>query len=479
MPTSRKTKTGTGTSVKQTVKLTPKMRMELSRIIAMTPAELAEDIDNKLQENFALEVVESEKPRDQDGNVIKERQDDGDFWDRDNDPGISFGGLSRGQGDDRPPYEPHDDNDYTIDEHLREQLMADPLTDLQREIIDNIIGNLDSRGYLVRDAASITRDMADKGVTQGQVEEMIRLVRSLDPPGIAAFNLQDLMLLQLDSMELTDDIGTATDIISDCFEELINEKFDLIAAKLDIPQEEVTRIINTVLSHLNLTPAAGFASPAEDVNPDIEPQYIIEYEPGNDVITATVNNRFPELQISQSYKEAVNKDKNKPNLTALERTQDKKINENVATAEFYIRMIKIRQDTMMGILDYVVRHQRDYITSGNEADLHPMVLRDIADSIGVDASTVSRATSGQYVQTPYGLLPMRMFFINEGFNIKHDLQQLIAGEDPQKPLTDSQLAERLKQSGFTVERRTIVKYRESLGIPNSRERAADAKKKLP
>ena len=449
------------------------MKMELSRLLVMSPAELEQDIDKKLQENEALELAPQERAVDEDGRVINDRGGaDGDFYDSDDIPntravaGDDGYPARRGGGDDRRAPEPRDDDGETIVDHLSEQLMTRNLTAVQRQIVVNILGNLDSRGYLVRDARQIARDMDREDVDEEQVAEMIYLVRSLDPPGIAAFNSQDLLLLQLERMEPTADVETALSIVGDHYDELLEQRMEAIAEALGTTVDEVERVTREVLRRLNTTPAAGYASSAEDVNAAIEPQYTVRVNDYDGTIEATVNNRFPELQVSQSYKLAVADSEAKQ----LKRQEVKQIKENVASADFYIRMIKMRQETMAGILDFIVRRQRDYLLSGNEADLHPMVLREIAERLGIDTSTVSRATSGQYIDTPHGIIPVRTLFINEGDNIKVALRELIAGESAAAPLTDSKLAELLRSQGFKVERRTVVKYRTELGIASSRER---------
>ncbi len=467
----------TSQSQRQTTALTPRMRLEQSRLIGLSPAELEQDIEKKLLENPALELAADDSAqRSEDGRLIREtpeEQQRKDYWESDDDPNpdeADYRAYSRGAGEERPRYELRDDDTPTIDDYLREQLLARSLTDKQRSIIDNIIGNLDARGYLKRDVRQIAGDMAADEVSVAEVDEMVNLVRSLEPPGIAAINLQDCLLLQLERMDATPDVDMAYAIVADHIGELEERQWAAIAAAMGVAESEVTRVTRDVLGRLSPSPAAGFASPAEASTPYIEPQYTIEIDDVTGTIVATVNSRFPELQVSQSYKSAADSEPARAAMSRLERQQRKTMRENVDSAEFYIRMIKVRQQTLRDILDYIVRHQRDFLLSGDPHDLHPMVLREIADSLGMDTSTVSRATSDSYVQSPYGLLPMRSFFITEGDNIKPVLRSIIAAEDKSAPLTDDQLVESLAGRGYTVARRTVVKYRKEMGIANSRER---------
>ncbi len=435
-----------------------------SRMLRYNPVEMELDVRHHIEDNPALEAV-IDKDSDIDDNRDfterdAERQRD-DYWDADDDPGE---GRYRRDNGTREAYVPQVSATPTLADYLEEQLIGLKLNDEQQHIMRYIFGCLDNKGYLCDNVQRITMDLGDTiNVTEREVADMVNLVRdTFEPAGIAAFNLQDCLLLQLERLPVNGDTDMAFTIVDEHFTALLQEDYSGIARALGTTEDEVRRVTRRVLGKLRHSPAQGFDTGSNDHADQIVPQFIIRTD-DDGTITAEVNNRFPELQVSQSYSAVASQvptsGKANSQLTDIKR--------KVESATFYIEMIKMRQQTLLRIIGYIVNHQREYLLSGDEADLHPLVLSDISKALGMDTSTVSRATGDQWVDTPYGIKPMRIFFGNGSGNVKAAIKALVEGEDKSQPLTDAALAQHLSEQGFNVSRRTVVKYREALNIPNS------------
>ncbi len=445
-----------------------KIQITQSRLLQFNPIEMEQDVRHNIEDNPALEVAVADSELTEDGREFSdssEQMQDNDYWDDDDNPGESrylHSNRARSEGLQTPVTQ-----QQSLIEFLEEQLAGFKLTDKQEKILRYVFGCLDSHGFLRDNVTRITHDLSDDiDVSEREVGDMVNLIRNrFEPAGIAAVDLQDCLLLQLERLPRTPDTDIVYDIVADHFDLLLNDKYDKIAEAVHSNETAVRQVTRDVLGKLRRVPVRGMFTEDTDHSDDIVPQFIIHVE-DDGIITAEVNNRYPELQVSQSYREAASAQ----HVVTGTKSQIEEIRRKFNDATFYIEMLKMRQQTLMNVIGYIVKHQREYLLSGNEGDLHPLVLQDIADAIGVDTSTVSRATKGQYVDTPYGIKSMRIFFGNGTNNVKIALKKLIESEDPHNPLSDATLAKMLNEQGFDVSRRTVVKYRTSLGFGNSVKR---------
>jgi RNA polymerase sigma-54 factor len=351
----------------------------------------------------------------------------------------------------------------TLMDHLFEQLHLAPLSEEEKTIGEYILWCLNDDGYLSCDIDIIAENFS---IMPERVEDILAVIQRFDPPGIAARNLQECLLIQLNEKESKDEL--AIRMIQECFVDFTNKRYEKIAKKLDISLQEVKRIMELV-SKLNPKPGERYISEAEN--------YIIP-----DVIVERVNKRFnitlndwniPHLRINESYKQLLKKKD-----TVSKETRDY-IRQRLESARWLINSIYQRRSTILRVMEAILNHQYDFFEKGKEF-LRPMILKDVADEVDLDISTVSRVTSGKYVQTDFGVFELKYFFSErletadgeEVSNklIKAKIKDIINKENPKKPLNDQTISELLSEDGYILARRTVAKYREQMMIPVARLR---------
>lgn len=465
------------------LKLNPK-QMRFGRLLEMSSPEFEDEVRRMLDENPALRTVESDD---------KVAGDDGFESDHDefNETAEQLQRADYASDDDVPSYRLRDVQSYTADryehvvaddapsagESLMRQLAEYDLSDADREVAQYVIGNLDANGYLTRSAGDIVYDVATGAgidVSEDDVRRIIELVRSLEPAGIGARDLRDCLLLQLDRMPVSVDVRTAREIIGKHFDIFSRKHFDRLAAALDVPESALKDAL-AVIRTLNPKPASLLEqSGSGDRMGYITPDFNVEVD-ADGVATVSLTGHVPELAIESSF--AIDDD---DSLPAGRRGADARAfihNRRDDAAEF-ISMARRRGETLLAVMQAIVKLQPEFFVTYDRARLRPMVLRDIQALTGLDLSVISRATAGKYVMTPDGMYPLKMFF-NEGFNdangtsshaVAEALRSFIEGEDSRHPLTDAELCERLQDAGFDVARRTVAKYRERMGFPVARLR---------
>jgi len=351
----------------------------------------------------------------------------------------------------------------TLMDHLFEQLRLSPLSDKEMEIGEYILWCIDDDGYLACDVDSIAENF---NTTEEEVEKVLSVIQRFDPVGIGARNLQECLLIQLYEKEPRDEL--AIQMLQECFDDFTNKHFEKIAKKLDISLAEVKRIIELV-SRLNPKPGERYVSEAENY---IIPDVLVERVEGDFVITLNDWN-IPRLRINESYKLLL-KQKDK----VSKETRDY-IRQRLESARWLINSIYQRRSTILRVMESILKHQREFFEKGKKY-LKPMILKDVADDVGLDISTVSRVTNGKYVQTDFGVFELKYFFSErletasgeEVSNklIKAKIKEIIEKEDPRKPFNDLTISNLLKKEGFIVARRTVAKYREQMMIPVARLR---------
>jgi RNA polymerase sigma-54 factor len=371
----------------------------------------------------------------------------------------------------------------SLHESLMTQLGFLGLNDRKYAIGKQLIGSIESDGYVRRELESITNDLAFSQAietTLGEVEEVLKMIQSFDPPGIAARSLQECLLLQLERMDDGQDVDVIVGrrIISECYEEFTKKHYSKIMKKLDLDDEEYIKDAIDLIIKLN--PKPGGEGTADMIkNQYIIPDFMLANNNGKLELSLNSSNA-PELRISRSYTDM---------FKAYDKSdkKDKKLKEAVTfvkqkldAAKWFIDAIKQRQNTLMRTMKAIVDFQYDYFLEGDETKLKPMILKDIAQMINMDISTVSRVASSKAVQTDFGIFPLKYFF-SEGIatdsgeevssrEVKQIIKELVEAEDKAKPLSDDKLEDLLNEKGYNIARRTVAKYREQLNIPVARLR---------
>ena len=367
----------------------------------------------------------------------------------------------------------------TFHENLYDQLRLMSLTERQSQLAEYIIGNIDDDGYLRRELEAISDDISfnvNIEVPEKELAEILKIVQELDPSGVGARNLQECLILQLNRKKGAE-FDLAKTIVKDFFTEFTKKHYDKIQKRLEISDEELKQGIEKVLK-LNPKPGGSYSNPLNKINQHIIPDFMLENIDGE--LNLSLNQRnVPDLKINGSYVDIMNslnhKGKNKNQKEAFLFLRQK-----LESANLFISAIEQRQQTLMITMSEIINFQREYFLDGDETKLKPMILKDIAEKTGLDISTISRVSNSKYIQTNFGIYPLKFFF-SEGIHkddgeevstreIKKILQDCIDNEDKRKPVTDDRLAQILKEKSYNIARRTVAKYREQLGIPVARLR---------
>ncbi len=372
----------------------------------------------------------------------------------------------------------------SLNDQLEMQLGYLGLDDRSLTIARQLIGSIETDGYIRRELDAIVNDLAFSQNIETDVEEldeMLKNIQLFDPPGIGARNLQECLLIQLERKRENDDedevIATAIDIIRLCFDEFTKKHYDKIIRKLNLDDELLLKDAVTAITKLN--PKPGGVSGGLVKTQYLIPDFLLTNNNGKLDLTLSSRNA-PELRVSQSYTDM---------FSAYDKSdkKDKKLKETVSfvkqkldAAKWFIDAIKQRQNTLLRTMDSIIRFQYDFFMEGDETKLRPMILKDIANEIGMDISTVSRVANSKSIQTDFGIFPLKYFF-SEGIStssgedvssreVKNVLAQFISEEDKKRPLSDDKLEKMLKAKGYNIARRTVAKYREQLNIPVARLR---------
>jgi RNA polymerase sigma-54 factor len=348
------------------------------------------------------------------------------------------------------------------------------------QVAEFIIGSIDESGYLRRSNEELIDDLAFTQniiVDQNQIQKVLRAVQSLDPPGVGARSLQECLQLQLEKKQKNrPEVDHALTIIKNQFEHFSHKHYNKLQERLGISKEELKSALD-LISKLN--PKPGGALSTTNQNTHIVPDFILTLEEGE--ITVVLNQRnAPQLRVSNAYKEMLSGYSESNSKSKSQQEAIQFIKQKLDAAKWFIDAIKQRHQTLSLTINAILDHQREYFLTGDERKLRPMILKDIADKVEMDISTISRVANSKYIDTPYGIKLLKTFF-SEGLKneegedvssieIKKILEQLIAEESKKKPLTDQTLSAMMKEKGYLVARRTIAKYREQLDIPVARMR---------
>ena len=432
-------------------------QLRLVRLLELNAPELDEAVERELEDNPALGVKEE--------TTEEERRD------------YPYLPLRSAPREDYQ-FSPADESENLYDQ-LYAQLSERKLSPQVEAAARFIIGSLDSNGYLNRTLHNIIDDMAfGPGViiSEREAEEALQAVRSLDPPGIGAANLQDCLAMQLEAMPESPVRDTALRIIRDAYEAFTMKHKHRIISQLKLTPEQADEALALILT-LNPKPGAALGNEGDATNV-IVPDFVVNNEDGE--ITISLNNRIPELRIEQSFEQAMQ------NLERTAKGRPKKGNEFIVTryndARDFIRILTQRQQTMMAVMSAIVKIQKDYFLTEDVYRLKPMMIKNVSDLTGLDLSVISRVTSNKYVALPWGIFPLRFFFSDsigeekEGGDaatnrkIEAQIASLVEAEDKRHPLSDQKIMEEMTARGYDLSRRTVAKYRDRQGIPVARLR---------
>ncbi len=482
-------------------KLSPQ-QIQLMKLLQIPTANLEERIKEELEENPALEF-ESDSGSEQDNYDLNDSGSDGDGEEAGDEVELSddtaekvdLDDFLRREDDDSSGYDYSDDYygggdsdkqvspariETSFHDALLDQLGMLELDERRHKIAEQIIGSLDEDGYLRREVTSIVDDLAFGQNVQTDVNEINDLVKEIqqfDPPGICAVTLQECLVLQLKRLPNSKPVTDAIEILDKYFNEFIKKHYDKIQKHLELDNEDFKNVINIIIK-LNPKPGASFAvlNKAESY---IIPDFFVYNN--NGVLELSLNSKnAPELRVSEGYKEMMQAYDRSDKKNKQQKEAVLFIKQKLDSAKWFIDAIKQRQHTLLHTMQAIMDFQHDFFISGDESDLKPMILKDIAQMTGLDVSTVSRVANSKFVQTEYGTYKLKFFF-SEALQtesgeevstreVKMLLNEYISSEDKHKPLSDEQLTDMLLEKGYNIARRTVAKYREQLNIPVARLR---------
>lgn len=487
----------------QQLKLSP-LQIQVMKLLTQSTLEFNERVEQEIEENPALEVDES---YDYDHDKKSDKDDFGDD-DNENLGGDDDNGLDYDDGnnddftlgdyvssDDIPSYQYNDMTEQerrpemnyqaseTVLEDLRAQLNLLPhISEDIKNIALYVIGCLNPKGYLERDTETIVDDfifIASKVVTEEQVEEAISVVQSLEPAGVGARNIRECLILQLKRIDNPSDaVLLATRILEECYTAIEDKRFDKIQKALGVTEEEVQ---DAVAELKKLNPQPCYTSDIlMDNSVVIVPDFNVHDEDGELVLTLNQANT-PTLQLNSHYATVLEEyANNRKNQSRAQKDPALFIKQKVDAAKWFISAVQQRTDTMTKVMTAIIKRQDEFFKTGDDEELKPMIMKTIADDTGFDISTVSRVCNNKYVQTDFGVFPLKHFFtesvetdqgeVHSMAKLKNLFLKCIEEEDKRKPLSDQQIVDYMKEKGFSLARRTIAKYRDQLGIPKAQFR---------
>ncbi len=468
-------------------KLSPQ-QIQLMKLIQLPTQALEQKIKEELEANPALE---------EGADIDEHPEDDYPEYDEGDNQSIEAEDINVDEylSDDEVPDYRMKANNYSADdedsrvpisggtsftEYLMDQISTSRLKEQERIIAEYLIGNIDDDGYIRRELNAIVDDLAftqNIFVDEPQLLAVLRTIQSLDPPGVGARDLQECLLLQLERKENTNAIRVAHEILKNHFDEFIKKHYAKLMERMEIDEDFLKDAISEI-SRLNPKPGNSSNNTQKSVQAVI-PDFTINIEEGE--LELVLNSRnAPELNVSREYKDMLETYKSSQEKSKSQKEAVMFVKQKLDGAKWFIDAIRQRQQTLLVTMSSIMNFQKDYFLTGDQRKLRPMILKDIAEEIGMDISTVSRVASNKYVQTPYGTFLIKEFFSESMKNdagedvstkeIKKILEDSIGEENKRSPLTDDRLAKLLKEKGYPIARRTVAKYREQLNIPVARLR---------
>jgi len=461
-----------GLELKQTQKLSP-LQIQTIKLIELPVQDLEQRVRAELEENPVLDDTPDPSARDDSQKDISLDQI------RENEDIPSYRLKVNNWGKDpRPEYNTFSVKDSFTD-NLEYQLGFRNLEPKQEEIAKFIIGSLDDDGYLRRDIESLVDDLAFRAnieTDSKEVLEMLSIIQEFEPVGVGARDLRECLLIQLKSLKQSEDVKNAILILENEFDEFTNRHFQKIMSRLDLSQDQLKGAMSKIVK-LNPSPGGQVGDNYEDTVQQIVPDFVLE-ENNGELSFSMPRFSIPELRINKKYADLLMDSKSSSLREQKEAVTF--VKQKLDSAKWFIEALKQRHNTLDKTMQAILDYQYDYFLDGDESNLKPMVLKDIAEKTGFDISTISRVVNSKYIETHFGIFPLKYFF-SEGMEnqdgdevstreLKKALQDCVDSENKNKPLTDEQLVEEMSKRGYKVARRTIAKYRSQLGIPLARWR---------
>ena len=466
--------------LKLSQKLSPQ-QIQLMKLIQLPTLDFEQKIQREIEENPALEQGQNSSDENND-----EGQDDysdsddlniDDYINHDDTPSYKLSSNNSGNQEDKNiPFA----SGISFTQHLLTQLKPISLSEKKMKIAEFLVGSIDESGYIRLDIEEIIDDLAftqNLIVSNNELEEVLKIVQEFDPPGVGALSLQNCLILQLKRKKSSVSIDLAIEIIENSFEQFSKKHFEKLMNKYSINEEQLKEVI-TIISKLNPKPGGSYSGggkPIEQVIPDFK----ISIE-NNELILELNYRNSPTLNISRDYDEMLRGYKLEKNKSKSQREAIEFIKQKLDSAKWFIDAVKQRQQTLFITMQAIMNYQKEYFISGDERKIKPMILKDIANEIEMDISTISRVANSKYVDTPYGTKLLKEFFSESmkttsgeeisTIEIKKILEKIISNENKRKPETDEKLVKLLNEKGYKIARRTIAKYREQLNIPVARLR---------
>ena len=460
-----------GLQQKQQQKLSP-LQIQTIKLLELPTLELEQKIRKEIEENPVLdEITESSDMDDDSPKNISLSEYPAD------DPTPSYKLYVNNQGKDlKPQY-----NTFSVRESFQENLIVQlgyrKLDERKRSIAVFIIGSLDDDGYLRRDLEALSYDILLRlniEATEQELEEILKVIQEFEPAGVGARDLQECLLLQIEPKNIAQE--RARTILEEFFVEFTKKHYSKIIARMGISQDELKEAIDEIV-RLNPRPGGQIDDSYTDQAQQIIPDFILEVKEG-ELVMSMPKFSIPELKVNKRYAEILMGSANANTRAGKEAATF--VKQKLDSAKWFVEAIKQRQNTLQNTMNAIIDFQREYFMEGDETKLKPMVLKNIAEKTGLDISTISRVVNCKYIQTHFGIYPLKYFF-SEGLmteggeevstrEIKKILVESVDAENKTKPLTDEELVDVLQQKGYKVARRTVAKYREQLNIPIARLR---------
>lgn len=471
-------------------KLSPQ-QIQLMKLIQLPTQALEQRIKEELEANPALEEAAASEDRSSEEEIY------GNEGEQEGSESIEAEEINVDEylSDDEVPDYRLKANNYSADDeeaqvplsggtsftdYLLNQISTMPLSNRERQLAEYLIGSIDEEGYLRRELRAVVDDLAfglNLFVEETELEEALKKVQLLDPPGVGARDLRECLLLQLQRRESSVSVQDARLILANHFVDFTKKHYDKIVARLELDEDRFREALDEIV-HLNPKPGNSSSQTSGNVQTVI-PDFSINVEDG--ALALSLNGRnAPELNVSREYRELLDSYKQSKEKSKAQKDAVLFVKQKLDGAKWFIEAIRQRQQTLLLTMSAIMNYQKEYFLTGDERNLKPMILKDIADEIGMDISTVSRVASNKYVATPYGTFLIKDFFSESMKNeagedvstreIKRILLDAIEEENKRKPLTDEKLAKTLKEKGYPIARRTVAKYREQLDIPVARLR---------
>jgi|TARA_B110000908_G_scaffold168238_1_gene222757 RNA polymerase sigma-54 factor len=468
--------------LKLSQKLSPQ-QVQLMKLIQLPLQELEQRLAREIEENPSLELGKENEENSLENSEDYDTENDNeinveDYLSDDDVPDYKLKSNNHSQDDDEKsiPFA----SGISFNQYLKNQLHTFSFNEIETKIAAFLVGSIDQSGYLRRELLDVVDDLAftmSINTDINVVKNILKTIHLLDPPGVGAQNLQECLILQLKRKLSTKYISNAINILENNFDLFIKKHYEKIITKLNINESELKESIKEI-EKLNPKPGSAFSEPSK-INSSIIPDFTIEII--DDQLVLNLNSRnAPDLYISNDYKNMLSGYQETKKVSKSQKDAVLFIKQKLDAAKWFIEAINQRNQTLLMTMNAIIDFQKEYFLSGDESHLRPMILKNIAEKINMDISTISRVANSKYVDTPYGIKLIKSFF-SEGITndegkevstieIKNELKNIIDKENKSKPFTDDELTKKINKKGYPIARRTVAKYRERIGAPVARLR---------